>query len=283
MSARSSNANDCRYKKTIIATDHDFCGDPIVASDSMDRKQKSSIARRDVYKRTAVEQGWRARSAYKLMQIDDEFHIFTDSSRVVDLCGAPGSWSQVAVSRISPSPSRRVIVIDLRSVEPIDGVICLQGDITSEATARAVIGLMEGAGADVVMADGAPDVVGRVEYDEFVQHAIVRAALAIATMLLRPGGLFLSKVFRTKSLPTLLAQLGCFFGDIRLCKPRASRLSSVEAFALCRGFAIPDGFVPTLVTAALPVGPVPRVPFVQCGRAVELDSERTYPLSDDEE
>jgi tRNA (cytidine32/guanosine34-2'-O)-methyltransferase len=246
-------------------------------------KHKPSVARRDVYKRTAVEQGWRARSAYKLMQIDDDFHVFQDCARVVDLCGAPGSWSQVAVSRTTASPSRQVIVIDLRPIEPIDHVFCVRGDITSEATAREVIGLMHGSLADIVMADGAPDIIGRIEYDEYVQHSLVRASLAIATMLLRPGGTFLSKVFRTKSLPALYAQLGCFFADIQICKPRASRLSSVEAFLLCRGFRKPDGYEVSLITDRLPCGEIPKVPFVSCGKSSALDAERTYPLSDDEE
>jgi tRNA (cytidine32/guanosine34-2'-O)-methyltransferase len=217
------------------------------------------------------------------MQIDDEFHFLNDSARVIDLCGAPGSWSQVAVSRTTESDSRQIIVIDLRRIDPIENVICVQGDITSEATAREVIDLMHGSLADVVMADGAPDTTGRPEYDEYVQHALVRAALAIATMLLRPGGTFISKVFRTKSLPGLYAQLGCFFTELQLCKPRASRLSSVEAFVLCRGFQLPQGYEVSLITDRLPTGPVPRVPFVQCGLSSSLDSARTYPLSEDED
>jgi tRNA (cytidine32/guanosine34-2'-O)-methyltransferase len=245
-------------------------------------KHRSSIARRDAYKRAAVEQGWRARSAYKLLQMDDEFHFFRDCSRIVDLCGAPGSWSQVAVSRTPNSPDRQIIVIDLRQITPIDDVICVQGNITSEATARTVIGLMHGSLADLVMADGAPDILGRVEYDEYVQHALVRASLAIATILLRPGGTFISKVFRTKSLPTLYAQLGCFFADVQICKPRASRLSSIESFVFCRGFRIPEGYAVSLITDRLPRGPIPKVQFVPCGLTSALDSERTYPLSDDE-
>jgi tRNA (cytidine32/guanosine34-2'-O)-methyltransferase len=246
-------------------------------------KHRASVARRDVYKRTALEEGWRARSAYKLMQIDDEFHIFRDCARVVDLCGAPGSWSQVAVSRTTESPLRQIIVIDLRRIEPIDHVICVQGDISSEATAREVIDLMHGSLADVVMADGAPDLISRPEFDEYVQHALVRAALAIATMLLRPGGTFVSKVFRTKSLPTLFAQLGCFFSDVQICKPRASRLSSVESFVLCRGFQLPEGYPVSLITDRLPTGSIPKVPFVSCGTESALDSGRTYPLLGDED
>ena len=243
---------------------------------------KASVSRRDVYKRTAVEEGWRARSAYKIMQIDSEIGLFKDCTRVVDLCCAPGSWSQVAAAKIPDSPERKIIAIDLREIEPIDGVIRLVGDITCEPTAQRVIELLDGNLADLVMADGAPDTIGRVEFDEYVQHAIVRAALAIATMILRPGGTFVSKIFRTRNVASVYAQLGCFFEEVTICKPRASRMSSVESFVVCRGFGLPDGYVPTLVTAKLPTGPVPSVKFVQCGDVYGLDSERTYPLESDE-
>jgi tRNA (cytidine32/guanosine34-2'-O)-methyltransferase len=223
---------------------------------------KASVSRRDVYKRTAVQEGWRARSAYKLMQVDQEVHLFENCTRVVDLCCAPGSWSQVASQRIPDSPDRRIIAIDLRTIDPIPGVICLQGDITCESTAQQVIQLMDGHLADLVMADGAPDVISRVEFDEYVQHGIVRASLAIASMMLRPGGSFISKIFRTRNLPTVYANLAAFFERIRLCKPRASRLSSVESFVVCQGFRLPGGYAPTLITSRLPIAEVPEVPFV---------------------
>ena len=244
---------------------------------------RASVSRRDVYKKTAVQDGWRARSAYKLLQIDEETHILSDCVRVVDLCCAPGSWSQVAAKLIPPSPERKIIAIDLREIQPIEGVIQLRGDITVESTAQNVIQLMEGKLADLVMADGAPDITGKTEYDEYVQHGIVRASLAIATMMLREGGSFISKIFRTKSLHTVYRQLGCFFSDIKLCKPRASRLSSVESFIVCKGFKLPEGYIPTLITSKLPSGDIPNVPFISCGDINGFDSEKTYLLSDDED
>ena len=239
------------------------------------------MSRRDVYKRLAAEEGWRARSAYKIMQIDEEIGLFRGCNRIVDLCCAPGSWSQVAARKIPESSERKIIAIDLREIEPIDGVTCLVGDITCEITARKVVELMEGNLADLVMSDGAPDIIGRIEFDEYVQHSIVRASLAIATMILRPGGTFVSKIFRTRNVSSVFAQLGCFFKEVMICKPRASRLSSVESFVVCRGFEMPDGYTPTLVTGKLPTGPVPTVRFVQCGDVYGPDSERTYPLSQD--
>lgn len=245
---------------------------------------KASISRRDVYKKTAVQEGWRARSAYKIIQINEELGIFNDCKRVVDLCSAPGSWSQVAAKTIPESDDRRIIAIDLRKIKPIPGVILLQGDITCEDTAQKVIDLMEGNKADIVLADGAPDTIGRIEFDEYVQHGIVRASLAITTMMLREGGTFVSKIFRTRSLYSLYRHFKVFFSDVVLAKPRASRLSSVESFIVCRGFKMPEGYVPSLITSHLPScdEEEPDVPFVPCGDPYGLDSERTYPLSDDD-
>lgn len=245
---------------------------------------KASINRRDRYKKTAVQEGWRARSAYKILQIHEELGIFNNCTRVVDLCSAPGSWSQVAAKVIPESPNRKIISIDLREIKPIDGVTILRGDITSESTAMQVIDLMEGHKSDIVLADGAPDTIGRIEFDEYVQHGIVRASLCITTMLLKEGGTFVSKIFRTGSVFSLFRHFKYFFNDVILAKPRASRLSSVESFIVCRGFKIPEGYVPSLITTDLPSveEEEPDVPFVPCGDPYGYDSERTYPLSDDE-
>lgn len=243
---------------------------------------KASVSRRDVYKKTAVEEGWRARSAYKLMQVEGELHFLEQSKKVIDLCAAPGSWSQVCAKVMKDIPDHKIVAIDLRDIIPIEGVDQLRGDITCDETADRVIEMLGGQ-ADVVLADGAPDTIGRVEFDEYVQHNIVRAGLAIATMVLREGGTYVSKIFRTRSIPTVFAQMGCFFSDLTLCKPRASRLSSVESFIVCRGFKLPDGYTPSLITGNLPTGPVPNVKFLMCGDPSGFDSERTYPLSDDED
>lgn len=243
---------------------------------------KASVSRRDVYKKTAVEEGWRARSAYKLIQVESEMNFLKTSDRAVDLCSAPGSWSQVCAKSMPDTPNRKIISIDLRKIVPIEGVTELRGDITDVKTAENVISLLDGQKADVVMADGAPDTIIRIEFDEYVQHNIVKASLAIATMVLRPGGTFVSKIFRTKSLPKLLSIFGCFFSKITMCKPRACRLSSVESFIVCQGFKLPENYIPTLCTDDLPSGPVPEVPFRMCGDVNGLDSERTYPLHDDQ-
>lgn len=152
---------------------------------------RASKDKRDIYYRRAKEEGWRARSAFKLLQIDEVFHIFEGVHRVVDLCAAPGSWSQVlsrqlylpAVAakrpvcvplhfngrcreRVSDSlspPSTcseeypSIVAVDLQPMAPIEGVVQLQGDITSLTTINAVLDHFRGCQADLVVCDGAPD------------------------------------------------------------------------------------------------------------------------------
>ena len=204
----------------------------------------------DIYYRKAKEEGWRARSAFKLLQLDDEFGLLKGVARVVDLCAAPGSWSQVLSRRLylptrprpgepplpdepdrvpaSPPPPM-IVAVDLQPMAPIEGVVQLQGDITSAATAAAVIERFAGEQADLVVCDGAPDVTGLHDLDEFVQAQLLRAALAIVTHVLRPGGCFVAKVFRGKDIGLLYSQLKLFFPRVTCAKPKSSRNSSIGA------------------------------------------------------
>ena len=119
---------------------------------------RSSKDKRDVYYRLAKEEGWRARSAFKLMQIDEEFHIFKGVKKVVDLCAAPGSWSQVLAKKLEVNKEDsdvKIVAVDLQAMAPLPGVITLQGDITKLETAKKIVGYFEGENADLVVCDGA--------------------------------------------------------------------------------------------------------------------------------
>jgi tRNA (cytidine32/guanosine34-2'-O)-methyltransferase len=117
---------------------------------------KYSKDKRDIYYRRAKELGYRARSAFKLLQIDEEFGILDGVERAVDLCAAPGSWSQVLARRLSGTGAK-IVAVDLQEMAPIDGVVQIQGDITRKATAEEIIRHFDGNLADLVASDGAPD------------------------------------------------------------------------------------------------------------------------------
>ena len=270
---------------------------------------KLSKDRRDVYYRQAKQQGWRARSAYKLLQLNDEFDLFSGVTRAVDLCAAPGSWSQVlartlrapassaADAAASEARDRVIVAVDLQEMAPIEGVIALRGDITSRHTAEAIVGLLGGRKAQLVVSDGAPDVTGLHDLDEYVQSQLLVAALALATFVLETGGAFVAKVFRGRDVSLLFAQFEVFFRDVVVAKPQSSRNQSVEAFVVCRGFQLPEGYVPTFdldvgaYRSALrgaggrePLTGPGRciVPFVACGDLSETsgDPDRSYTLEE---
>ncbi|KAI9321120.1 FtsJ-like methyltransferase-domain-containing protein [Zopfochytrium polystomum] len=182
-----------------------------------------SKQKRDIfYRRLAKEAGWRARSAWKLIHIDEEFDIFEGVERCVDLCAAPGSWSQVLQRRLAASAtaSPKIVAVDLQAM--------IQGDITKQSTAAAIVSHFEGQLADLVVSDGAPDVTGLHSMDEY--------ALNITVHVLRPGGTFVAKIFKGKEVALMYDQMKLFFDAVATAKPRSSRGTSNEAFIVCRGF-----------------------------------------------
>ena len=213
---------------------------------------KKSKDKRDIYYRKAKELGYRARSAFKLLQLDEEFDLFTDVTRVVDLCSAPGSWSQVLSAKMYNSDEHanrlvaegrpRVIAVDLQHQAPIPGVIHHVGDITDKKTAELIVSYFEGEKADIVVSDGAPDVTGLHDLDEYMQGQLILSALNITTNVLKIGGDFVAKIFRGRDVTLCVAQLNCFFKDVTVAKPISSRNSSIESFVVCRNFQPPEGY-----------------------------------------
>lgn len=253
---------------------------------------KSSKDKRDIYYRKAKEVGYRARSAFKLLQIDEEFNLLQGVRRVVDLCAAPGSWSQVLAEKllaatedkgqegaqVDDGTDVRIVAVDLQEMAPIPGVKQLQGDITSVATADAIIDYFKGGKAELVVCDGAPDVTGLHDIDEYVQAQLLLAALNITTHVLQEGGNFVAKIFRGKDVSLLYSQLRLFFKRVTIAKPKSSRNSSIESFVVCEDYSPPAGFLPSMLTPLIdhkytsPAGGDERagprnlvVPFVACG------------------
>ncbi|KAJ2344887.1 tRNA (uridine-2'-O-)-methyltransferase trm7 [Coemansia sp. RSA 2671] len=255
---------------------------------------KISKDKRDVYYRQAKEQGWRARSAFKLLQIDEEFNIFQGVTRAVDLCAAPGSWSQVLSKELKKNSSEvpQIVAVDLQAMAPLPGVIQIQGDITKLSTAEQIISHFDGAQADLVISDGAPDVTGLHDLDEYIQAQLILAALNITTHVLRTGGTFVAKIFRGKDVTLLYAQLKIFFRTVHVAKPRSSRNSSIEAFIVCMDYNPPADYVPNMANPLMDVpydasNPIVGsnrviVPFVACGDLRGFDADMTYSLDGSE-
>ncbi|EAX99194.1 cell division protein, putative [Trichomonas vaginalis G3] len=209
---------------------------------------EATASQRDTFYRAAKQEGWRARSAFKLIQVADHFRLFDNVTRVVDLCAAPGSWSQVCAQRLSKVPNSAIVAVDLQPMAPIPGVIQIRGDITSKETAQQVIDAMNGKKADLVISDGAPDVTGLHDLDEYMQSQLVFSAFNIACFMLREGGTFMAKIFTGRDIQDLYSSLSPFFETVTAMKPRASRVASLESFVVCQGFKLPEGYTPILTS-----------------------------------
>ncbi|KAL7687385.1 putative ribosomal RNA large subunit methyltransferase E [Plasmopara halstedii] len=263
---------------------------------------KTSKDKRDIYYRKAKEQGYRARSAFKLLQLDDKFDLFRNVTRVVDLCAAPGGWSQVIAERVSKKST--IIAVDLMEMAPLDGVVQLQGDITHKVTADEIVAQFRGQKAQVVVSDGAPDVLGLHDLDEYLQAQLVLAGLNISLLILDDGGTFVAKLFRGKEVSLLYAQLRRFFKNVTCAKPKTSRNSSFESFVVCQNFHLPENFVPDIERNLLDLryaedaedvdewynshisaerGVCVDVVFLSAGDVFGYDADQSYPLDEDKE
>ena len=190
-------------------------------------------ARRDQYRRLAKDQGYRARSAYKLLQINRSYHIIKKGDKVVDLGCAPGGWLQVAVKEVRSSGN--VIGMDLKPVTPVAGAIILQGSIEYPNMLSKIAEIL-GCKADVVLSDLAPNVSGVWDIDHARQISLSTIALRFAQHVLRVGGSSVFKVFEGDMLMEFRSELRKSFGKVLLSKPSASRQESSELYIICLDF-----------------------------------------------
>jgi 23S rRNA (uridine2552-2'-O)-methyltransferase len=190
-------------------------------------------ARRDQYRRLAKDRGYRARSAYKLLQLNNSYRILKKGSKVVDLGCAPGGWLQVATKEVGASG--KVVGIDLKPVEPVAGATILEGSIEDPSMLTKIADTLGGK-ADVVLSDLAPNVSGMWDVDQARQISLSTIALGFGRQVLRVGGIAVFKVFEGEMLGEFKAELKNSFGRVLLSKPTASRQESSELYIVCLEF-----------------------------------------------
>ena len=185
----------------------------------------------DPYVQAAHREGWRSRAAFKLIELDDRFHLIQPGQRVVDLGAAPGGWTQVAVKR----GASHVVGVDLLPVDPVGGAEIIEGDFTDPALPDRLIEMLGGK-ADLVMSDMAPNTTGHAPTDHMRIIGLAEEALDFAFDVLAEGGGFVAKVFQGGSEKRMLDLMKQVFSIVRHAKPPASRKDSSELYVVATGF-----------------------------------------------
>ena len=186
--------------------------------------------RRDTYVRQSKVDGYRARSAYKLIEIDEKFKIFKGGISIIDIGAAPGSWSQYAVKA---AKSGRLISIDLKEMEPIGNTVQIHGDFTEQETQDEIKKHINNK-ADVVMSDMAVNTTGIKNIDSIQTGELCKEAMFFAKDILAVNGFFVSKIFMGGTFNEIVAEGKKYFKDVKVFKPKSSRKDSKESFIICR-------------------------------------------------
>jgi 23S rRNA (uridine2552-2'-O)-methyltransferase len=187
----------------------------------------------DPYVLQAKKDGWRSRAAYKLIEMDERYHLLKPNQKIVDLGAAPGGWSQVAIKKVGGKG--RVIGIDLLDIDPIPGVEFTVMDFLDDDAPDRLKATLGGL-ADGVLSDMAANTTGHKKTDHLRIVALAELAIHFATEVLAPGGFFMAKVFQGGTENELLDLLKRGFKTVRHVKPEASRAGSAELYVLATGF-----------------------------------------------
>lgn len=195
-----------------------------------------SYDRKDAHYKRAKAAGYRARSAYKLAELDDRFHLLRAGDRVVDLGTWPGAWVQVAAERVGSNG--RVVGVDLVRADPLPSpnATFLVGDVRDPAVLTAVREAL-GGDASVVLSDMAPKLSGIRDADDARSTELAMAALDACPTLLRRDGCLLVKLFMNGDYPQVMERMRTSFRQVKTTRPEASRRGSSELYALASGYS----------------------------------------------
>jgi 23S rRNA (uridine2552-2'-O)-methyltransferase len=188
----------------------------------------------DPFVKQAQKEGYRARSAYKLLELNEKDRLFRPGMRVVDLGSAPGGWSQVA-SRLVGDRGQ-VVATDILPMDAVRGVDFVQGDFREQSVMDEVLGRFGGEPVDVVLSDMSPNISGVSSADQAASIYLLELALDMVRRVLKPGGTFVAKLFQGSGSDDYLRQVRKDFDKVTIRKPAASRSRSREVYFVARGF-----------------------------------------------
>jgi len=188
--------------------------------------------RRDPWRREARSKGYRARSAYKLKQIQDKFGIIRKGDSVLDVGCHPGGWTQVAVEEVGENGF--VLGVDLLSTSPIEGASVIIGDISENSTLEEISKLLGDRNLNTVISDISPKLTGRYDTDQAISLELSTLVMDTAMLILTPGGNFVTKIFQGTGIEGLMKAAKQRFSNVQRYAPTASRKSSSETYLICQ-------------------------------------------------
>ena len=188
----------------------------------------------DAWSRKAAAEGYRARSVYKLKELDEKYRLIKPGMTVLDLGAAPGSWSQYVSGKLKVENGKRngrIIAIDLQEIEPIEGVETIVADITDSSTLNSQLSTLN---CDLILSDLAPKTSGRKDVDQWKSIELSQAVLSVARDRLQPGGRCVMKVLRGEDFDEFLRECKQEWSDVQTCIAKASRDRSREMYVIVR-------------------------------------------------
>jgi len=188
--------------------------------------------RRDPWRREARSKGYRARSAYKLKQIQDKFGIIRKGDSVLDVGCHPGGWTQVAVEEVGENGF--VLGVDILSTSPIEGASIIIGDISENSTLEEISNLLGDRNINTVISDISPKLTGRYDTDQAISLELSTLVMDKAMLILTPGGNFVTKIFQGTGIEGLMKAAKQRFSNVQRYAPTASRKSSSETYLICQ-------------------------------------------------
>jgi 23S rRNA (uridine2552-2'-O)-methyltransferase len=188
----------------------------------------------DEYVRRSQQDGYRSRAIYKLIEIDEKDHIIKPGMTIIDLGAAPGGWSEYCVKKLGKNGT--VVALDILPMDPIEGVVIIEGDFREDAVFEELMSVMRNKKADLVISDMAPNISGMGSVDMPRAYHLCDLALDLSRQVLNPGGGLLVKLFQGEGFEAYSKELKTSFSKVVMRKPRASRPRSREIYALATGF-----------------------------------------------
>ena len=186
--------------------------------------------RRDIYVRQSKVDGYRARSAYKLIEIDEKFKIFKGGLLIIDIGAAPGSWSQYASKVVK---SGKIISVDLKEMVSIPNTIQIKGDFTEDDIQQEIRDKLTNK-ADVVMSDMAVNTTGIKNIDSIQTGELCKESMIFSKEIIKKQGFFISKIFMGGSFNEIVKLGKKIYKDVKVFKPKSSRKNSKESFIICK-------------------------------------------------